>query len=56
MTVVGEEAAEDVTGKLWLKGGWEVCLAGEEDAELVLEVNLLKNVFSLFSLSRFPSI
>ena len=28
---------------------------GEEDAELVSELNLLKNEFSSFTLSRFPS-
>ena len=33
------------------QGGWEVC-AGEEDDELVSELNLLKNVFRSFALCR----
>ena len=37
--------------KLWVKGGWEAWLeAGEEDVELVFELNLLKNVFSSLAL------
>ena len=36
-----------MTEKLWVEGGLEVCLtkAGEEEVELVSELNLLKNVF-----------
>ena len=40
------------------QGGWRsVCLeAGEEDAELVSELILLKNVVSSFALSRSSSV
>ena len=47
-----------MTGKLWVNGGWEVVWleAGEEDAEPVFKLNLLKNEFSSFVMSRLPSI
>ena len=47
-----------MTGKLRVKGWWEVCLAGVgwEDAELVSELNILENVFSSLALSKIPSI
>ena len=44
-----------MTGKLWVKGGWEVSLAGagEEDAELISGFSVLKNGLSSFALSSF---
>ena len=56
--VVGDNDGAAARSKTESREGWEVCLAGggEEDAELVSELNLWKNEFSLLALSRHSTI
>ena len=58
MTELGDETAEMRQGSCGSGEGWRSGLlgTGEEAAEFVSELNLLKNEFSSLALSRFPSI